>query len=246
MGEAAGVTDAVAAAFAGAIALPVAILIDAAARPLALEWVHLANDDQNDGAEAQAMPNSADAPLPYLLGPGSSIRRALVVSATVLVFVVLGLQYGWSWRLPVVTVYAAILLACSVTDFLVHRIPNVFVFPATAFALAIGAFAPGADLPDVLLGGAISGGALLLMVLVPGSGTGIGDVKLALFTGLALGAELAFAALIIGMVLGGLAALGLLVRRYFKGGGRYMAYGPYLALGALLMFAFRGTAFVRL
>jgi leader peptidase (prepilin peptidase) / N-methyltransferase len=63
---------------------------------------------------------------------------------------------------------------------------------------------------------------------------GAGDVKLAGVIGLMVGYPLVFFALVWGIVLGGVAAIFLLLRR--RGSAKsYMAYGPYLALGALFV-----------
>ena len=63
---------------------------------------------------------------------------------------------------------------------------------------------------------------------------GFGDVKLAGVIGLMLGYPFVVPALMVGIILGGLAALALLITRKAERKS-YIAYAPYLALGALVV-----------
>ena len=244
---AAGVTD-LRSFIAGVAAVPAAVVIDRASSALALEWAIDPDDESHESEGADPAVGSgtevADLDLPYLLGNGTQVRRALVLVAVVALFVMLALQYGWSWHLLVVAAYGAVLIGCAATDLLVHRIPNVFVYPAIAAALVIGAVAPGAELRDVLLGGGLVGGVYLVMALLVQGG--VGDAKLGAFVGLALGLRLGAQALIIGGIAGGAGALLILVIRRFQGLRAPMAYGPYIALGGLVVMLFAGTAFTSL
>ena len=61
---------------------------------------------------------------------------------------------------------------------------------------------------------------------------GFGDVKLAIFMGLLLGVPMIFSALFYGVLFAGIGAIAFIVwHRSLKGN---IAYGPYLAAGALL------------
>jgi prepilin signal peptidase PulO-like enzyme (type II secretory pathway) len=62
---------------------------------------------------------------------------------------------------------------------------------------------------------------------------GFGDVKLVLFIGLLLGWPQTLTGIFYGVVLAGLASIGVIIfSRSMKG---TIAYGPYLAAGALIM-----------
>jgi leader peptidase (prepilin peptidase)/N-methyltransferase len=85
----------------------------------------------------------------------------------------------------------------------------------------------------------VAAGGLFLLLSLAGSAIfkaealGFGDVKLALFMGLLLGWPYTFTAIFYGVVLAGLVSIGVIVwRRSMRG---TIAYGPYLAAGALIM-----------
>jgi leader peptidase (prepilin peptidase)/N-methyltransferase len=62
---------------------------------------------------------------------------------------------------------------------------------------------------------------------------GFGDVKLVLFIGLLLGWPQTMSGIFYGVLLAGLVSVGVVIfRRSMKG---TIAYGPYLALGALII-----------
>ena len=96
-------------------------------------------------------------------------------------------------------------------------------------------FAPGMPGPEkALLGGAVGLGAFLALALVGRGALGAGDVKLAGVIGLMTGYPEVLSTLALGIVLGGVAALWLLLARRVSRQS-YMAYAPYLAIGALIM-----------
>jgi leader peptidase (prepilin peptidase)/N-methyltransferase len=74
----------------------------------------------------------------------------------------------------------------------------------------------------------------LVISLVGRGALGSGDVKLAAALGAVLGFPLALSGLLLGVVLGGVAALVLLITRRV-GRKDPIAYGPYLALGAWIV-----------
>jgi len=85
----------------------------------------------------------------------------------------------------------------------------------------------------------LAAGLLFLLLALAGSALfkaealGFGDVKLALFMGLLLGWPYTLTAMFYGVFLAGVVSIGVIVwRRSLKG---TIAYGPYLAAGAVLM-----------
>jgi prepilin signal peptidase PulO-like enzyme (type II secretory pathway) len=157
----------------------------------------------------------------------------------------MALAFALSWwrfadqpaLLLLVWLYVAYLLVVLVIDLEHRRVLNLMLLPAVGVAL-VGSFVPGAPGPlSALLGGLAGFGAFVVIFLIGRGSMGAGDVKLAGVIGLMTGIAAVWTALAAGIVLGGVAAIVLVVSRR---GGRttMMAYGPYLALGALLTFWF--------
>ncbi len=150
------------------------------------------------------------------------VTTALVVTVAV--------RYGADWVVIPPLILVVALMALSVIDLYVYRLPDLIVFPAlgvSAVAMVVVAFA--IDHPEAL-GRAAAGalgyfGLLLVAHLISPRGMGFGDVKLALLLGLHLGwvagstyvgwspvIRLVFYALLIGCFLGVVVGLGLLRR----------------------------------
>lgn len=175
------------------------------------------------------------------LEPGSKWWQ--VYGPPVLSAVLLGL-FGYSLAgtpvmLVVRSVFVLVLVQVIFFDFEHHLILDRVMFPAMALALIVSFFGHpwwvglatgfGAGLLFLLL--AIGGSALLKQEAL-----GFGDVKLAAFMGLLLGVPLIFSALFYGVLLAGIGAIVFVVwHRSLRGN---IAYGPYLAAGALLALYF--------
>jgi len=140
---------------------------------------------------------------------------------------------GWEQMVPALVV-TGLLVIISLVDFQVRRIPNVLVLALLLWALVqvlwLGQPTPvGAGL------GLLVGGGLLLLIALAGRGAmGAGDVKLGAALGAVLGYPLVLSGLFCGILAAGVGALVLLVARR-AGRKDYMAYGPYLALGAWII-----------
>ncbi len=152
---------------------------------------------------------------------------------------------AWSHRPVLALVYALAVGALSMLsaiDLDVHRLPDRWTLPGLGVvpvALAGVALVEGrgfGSLGRALICGVALGMLFLLLALVGGaSGLGMGDVKLAP----SLGALLGFASighLLVGLMatflLGGLAAAVLLLLG--RGRKAHFAFGPFMALGALV------------
>jgi leader peptidase (prepilin peptidase)/N-methyltransferase len=131
-------------------------------------------------------------------------------------------------------IVTALLLSIALIDFKSRRIPDVLLFGLLAWVLVQMAWlwrpSPGAAIAGLLAGG----GLFLGIALLRRGAMGAGDVKLAAGLGALLGLPLILPGLLIGALAGGLAALALLVTGR-AGRKDPMAYGPYLALGAWLV-----------
>ena len=144
------------------------------------------------------------------------------------------------------SVFALVLVQVIFFDFEHRLILDRVMFPSMALALVVSlspliAQALGLWRQPWWIGivmGLIAG-ALFLILALAGSAIfkaealGFGDVKLAAFMGLLLGWPYTFTAMFYGVVLAGLIAIGYIAwHRSLKG---TIAYGPYLAAGALIM-----------
>jgi prepilin signal peptidase PulO-like enzyme (type II secretory pathway) len=134
------------------------------------------------------------------------------------------------------SVFILVLVQVIFFDFEHRLILDRIMFPSIVLALILSLFANpwwagiatgvGAGLVFLLL--AIAGAAIF-----KAEALGFGDVKLALFMGLLLGPLPTATAMFYGVFLAGVAAIGvIIVRRSMKGS---IAYGPYLAAGALIV-----------
>ncbi len=106
-------------------------------------------------------------------------------------FVAVALVYEDPWQAILLAPFCGLLVAISVIDIRVYRIPNVLVYPAvlvSAVFIVVGDLAGGhLDALRGLLGFLAYGVGLLVVALIAPRGMGMGDVKLAGLIGLVLG-----------------------------------------------------------
>jgi len=156
-------------------------------------------------------------------------RRPLTELATVAAWAYLAYRFTPGIHLALTLVYAAILLAVTVTD-LEHRlIPNRIIYPAIAVGLIASLVDPTLTFWQSLLGMIFGFGLFLLFAIVGRGALGMGDVKLAAFLGATLGLPLALVGLLGGILLGGLVSAVLLVTRRVELKS-YIPYGPFLTV----------------
>ena len=133
------------------------------------------------------------------------------------------------------SIFVLVLVQVIFFDFEHHLILDRVMLPAMVLAAIVSLF--GHPWWAGLATG--FGAGLLFFVLAAGGSAlmkqealGFGDVKLAVFMGLLLGVPVIFSALFYGVLFAGIGALAFIVwHRSLKGN---IAYGPYLAAGALL------------
>jgi len=136
--------------------------------------------------------------------------------------------------LAVRSVFVIVLVQVIFFDFEHRLILDRVMFPSMALALIVSLF----HQPwwAGIATGLGAGGLFLLIALIGSAifkaeALGFGDVKLALFMGLLLGPLPTIQALFYGVLLAGIVSIGYIIwRRSMKG---TIAYGPYLAAGAL-------------
>lgn len=138
--------------------------------------------------------------------------------------------------LAVRSVFVLVLVQVIFFDFEHRLILDRVMFPSMALALVVSLF----NSPwwiGIAMG--LAAGLLFLVIALAGAAIfrtealGFGDVKLALFLGLLLGWPYVFQALLYGVIFAAVGAVAFIVwNRTLKG---TIAYGPYLAAGALVM-----------
>jgi prepilin signal peptidase PulO-like enzyme (type II secretory pathway) len=127
------------------------------------------------------------------------------------------------------------LVGVTAYDFANRRIKNAVTVPVSVLALILRALFERSAFVEVLVTGVVVFLAVLALALVLRGGLGMGDVKLAGMLGFLLG-EKVLPALFIGTIAGGAVGAYLLTRSSAR--RATMAYGPYLALGGVLVILF--------
>ncbi len=161
-------------------------------------------------------------------------------------FGIYGFEISSFVLLVVRSIFVLVLVQVIFFDFEHHLILDRVMFPAMALALLVSLsplLGTGLGLwhqdwwVGIVMG--LAAGVLFLLLALAGSAIfkaealGFGDVKLALFMGLLLGWPYTLSALFYGVLVAAIGALAFIVmHRSMKG---TIAYGPYLALGALLV-----------
>jgi len=129
-------------------------------------------------------------------------------------------------------IFCLALVIVTAADIEYRLIPNRVVLPASAVVLALMTAAdPG---PEWVLAALGAGFGMFVVAFVYPAGMGMGDVKLAILIGAALGRGVV-PALMLGMVLAVIPAVALLVRHGRAGGKMGIPFGPFLALGSLVI-----------
>lgn len=150
------------------------------------------------------------------------------------IFVGLGLHFHNDTRLALACLYTALLLQITLIDFHYRLVLNALSYPGAVLAIIGSLFWSGIGLGSALLGGAVALAAFLAIEIVGRGAMGRGDTKLAGLIGLMRGFPGSIAALIVGVFAGGIMAAGLLLTG--KGRTHTFAYGPALAIGAVVSF----------
>ena len=143
-------------------------------------------------------------------------------------------RFGFTAHAFVGAILAVALVFLTAIDLDRRLLPDAIVLPTLAIVLILQiAFYPDHALEWVL---AALAAALFFFVpfLIYPAGMGMGDVKLAALLGAALGKSVA-AAIAVGLLAGGAFALLVIAREGVGARRKTMAFGPFLALGGLVV-----------
>jgi leader peptidase (prepilin peptidase)/N-methyltransferase len=176
----------------------------------------------------------------HACGARISAVYPLMELATGGLFVAVALVYNDPWQAILLAPFCGMLVALSVIDIQVKRLPNRLVYPSVLIAapyIVLADLAGGhLDAIRAGLGFLAYGVGLLIVALIAPQGMGMGDVKLAGLIGLVLGSlglGLVAVAAGFGILFGGVGAIVALL----SGAGRKskVPYGPFMAAGALVV-----------
>ncbi len=165
-----------------------------------------------------------------------SIRYPAVELATMALFVLHGLGFGWDALLVPRLIFACAMVVLFAIDLEHHLLPNVITLPGIAIGLVSSAVLPP-GLVDALIGTVAGGGVLWLVGAAyyrysGHEGMGGGDVKMLAMIGAFLGWKLMLLTLVLSSLAGSL--IGVIVIAARRGDMKYaLPYGTFLALGAL-------------
>jgi leader peptidase (prepilin peptidase)/N-methyltransferase len=141
------------------------------------------------------------------------------------------LHLNWSANAFAWAAVQVVLVGIAAYDLVNRRIKNAVTLPVALLALLLRAAFERSDFVEVLVAGLVAFLAFFALAVFLRGGLGMGDVKLAGMLGFLLGGKV-ITALFIGAIAGGIAAGFVLARS--TGRGTTMAYGPYLAFGAVV------------
>jgi leader peptidase (prepilin peptidase)/N-methyltransferase len=162
---------------------------------------------------------------PPMIGPTLGISAALVGASAV--------RFGVGVEAIVAAYLSCVLVVLAAIDLERRVLPNRIVLPSTIVVVTARiALEPGRAGEWVLAGLGAFAFLLVIALIYPG-GMGMGDVKLAALLGVGLGAAVV-PAFVIGMTAAAVFAIALLVRDGAAARKATIAYGPFLAFGALV------------
>jgi leader peptidase (prepilin peptidase)/N-methyltransferase len=169
--------------------------------------------------------------------PTARGHRWAVAAVGAFIAVALLGRYGFTGKGFIFAFVGIVLVLVSAIDLERRIIPNKIVLPAIAIVLT----AQITLYPDRTLEWVIAavgcGLFFLLPLIVYPSGLGLGDVKLAILLGAALGIAV-MGALLIGLFAGAAFAAFILFRQGTAARKATIAFGPFLAFGALFSLLF--------
>ena len=140
--------------------------------------------------------------------------------------------FGPTLRGAAAAIFCLALVVVTAADLEYRLIPNRVVLPASAVVLVLMTAAEPS--PEWALAAGGAGLGLFVAALIYPAGMGMGDVKLAVLMGAALGRGVV-SALMLAFVLAALPAIALLFRHGRAGGKMGIPFGPFLALGSLVV-----------
>jgi prepilin signal peptidase PulO-like enzyme (type II secretory pathway) len=195
-----------------------------------------ADDEEPDEVEGN--------PLPWQQGAWPNRVRWAVLALLPPAMAIAGARFDLLEAVLVSLLFAA-LLACTVTDLLCFRVPNVITYPGTVAALVAAGVMPDGDFVGAVLACGVGAAFFLVLAVLTRGGIGLGDVKLIAMIGAALALPMAYQAIVIGVFAAAGVMLVLLLTRVV-GRKQPIPYAPFFALSAIAVVLLRGASFATL
>jgi prepilin signal peptidase PulO-like enzyme (type II secretory pathway) len=211
-------------------------------------------------ATVQALPNPVVAAVWLVIGlaAGAGVRRLSVrlarweelepgtrswqvygpVALAGALFALFAWRYGPTPVLLIRSLWVAVLVQVIFFDFEHRLILDRVLVPSAAAALLLSLLTPQLGWMQALVTGVCTGLVFLAIAVLGGlifkaEAMGFGDVKFSVLIGLMVGFPAVLSAVLSGVVLAGLVAVALVLLRV-RTMKDSIAYGPFLAMGALL------------
>ncbi|TFB13924.1 prepilin peptidase [Filobacillus milosensis] len=157
---------------------------------------------------------------------------------TALLFVYAFYHIGFQNELIIAWVFISLLVIITITDLHYQLIPNKILLFFLIILVPLRAIIPTDPWYDAYLGGLVGFTVLLLIALVSKGGMGGGDIKLFGVIGLALGVSGTLMTLFLAALIGSIVGVIFMFFGKVKKGVPF-AFGPFIALGALISYFFK-------
>jgi prepilin signal peptidase PulO-like enzyme (type II secretory pathway) len=129
--------------------------------------------------------------------------------------------------------FATVFLALTFTDLERRLIPNRVVYPSILLAAALSWAWPDRSVAQIFGGGAAALVTTSVMYVLGRGAFGFGDVKMSTLMGLVVGFPVVLVGIFIGALAAGAYVLPLVILRVLHRRD-YIAYGPFIAIGAVV------------
>lgn len=153
---------------------------------------------------------------------------------TGLLFLLAFFRFGVTWRTGLLLTFLAALVIVTFIDLEHQIVPDVITLPGIGIGLAASLLFRDPIFWNALLGALIGGGIFYLVAVLSQGGMGGGDIKLTAMIGAFLGWKQVLLTIFVGTLAGSVIAIFLLATGK-KGRKDPMPFGPFLALGAVLV-----------
>lgn len=164
-----------------------------------------------------------------------SIRYPLIEILNALLYVVIYLNYGFSFESFKFAVFASLMIVIGFIDFDTKYVFNstVILGVVSGIIFLIAEWIITKNIPWTNLAGAAIGFGVIWTIVALTGGMGEGDIDIALICGLFLGIRGIIVTLFLAFVLGGVVALFMMILK-LKDRKEEMAFGPYLAISGMI------------